>query len=135
MCGQVHLEDTQVLFVALSVPKHVFINHLLTCVDIAGVGCTYLPSQSGHELLISLTAPTVRQDGALVFLAFSNVEHSNLVGLSATKQTIAPRVKNYFKSFSLFLLFRLKYQDKYSKSTLGLSSKIDPFNEITIPNG
>lgn len=61
---------------------------------ISGYGCLHLPSQSRHKVFIGLTARAVRQDGALVLLALSNVEHSNLVCLSTTeKKHIVANIK------------------------------------------
>lgn len=53
-----------------------------------GCGCPHLPSKSRHKIFIGLAACAVRQDGALVLLALSDVEHSNLVCLSTTEQKI-----------------------------------------------
>ena len=47
---------------------------------------SYLPSQSRYKVFIGLAAGTVGQNGALVLLAFSNVEHGNLVCLPTEEE-------------------------------------------------
>lgn len=42
----------------------------------------YLPSKSRHKVFICLAALSIGQYRAFIFLAFSNIEHSNFVRLS-----------------------------------------------------
>lgn len=84
MRGQVHLKGVRVQFSVKFSPILPVTGG--TSSSFLGYCRLHLPSQSRHKVFIGLTARVVGQDGALVLLALSDVENSNLVRLPAWEQ-------------------------------------------------
>lgn len=79
--GQIHLKERERNFLMFWHSHRAWF--LLTTDSISGSYVLFhLPSQPRDKVLISLTALGVGQNGEFVLLAFSNIEHGNLVRLS-----------------------------------------------------
>lgn len=71
-------------------------------------GC-YLPAQPSHKIFIGLASPGVGQDGALVLLSLSDVEHGDLVSLTtATGQ----KKKSKLNKLQLKVIFQIPLHSK-----------------------